>query len=474
MKKILRPEIIASLLVFFVLLAISFNADTTGDTGDSLAHYMFSRYAFKYPAFFLHHWAKPLFVLLSAPFAQFGFKGIMVFNCLCATLTSLLTFYIARDLKLKNTWLVFVFMFFAPLFFKLIFSGLTEYLFGLFLIAGIYFANKSKFITAIIVVSFLPLIRSEGLIIVGVFGLYCALTRKFKLIPLLAVGQLIYTIVGAFYYKDLLWVFNKIPYASLSSAYGIGHLFDFVHRLNYVIEKPLYLLLGIGTLALMYSWFKTGFKEQNDIKIILIFGSFLGLFVAHSIFWWKGIFNSMGLPRVLNAVIPEVVLICLIGMDVITEKIRSLAMRRLVITLTVIIICVYPFTPRAEGVVYGKQLFVVEENELVGEQVIPYLEKEFPDYHNRVLYFFHPYISLKMDIDFFDPKQRRETQKALTDTVSANSVIIWDDWFTATEGGMKEERLANDKRFQLLKTFERKEKERTIKFQIYVPVKING
>jgi len=198
MKRIFKPEIIISLILFGILLVFAFNTNTTGDAGDSITHYLYSHYAFKYPQFFLHHWAKPFFVLLSAPFAQFGFKGIIVFNSLCATLSALFSFYIAKNLKIKQSWLVFVLVFFAPLYFKLIFSGLTEYLFGLFLVIGIYLISKSKSISASVIFSFLPLIRSEGLLVLGVFAVYFLIRKKYKALPYLLSGQLIYTVIGAF------------------------------------------------------------------------------------------------------------------------------------------------------------------------------------------------------------------------------------------------------------------------------------
>ena len=129
MRSVIRLEILLSVLVFGILLLISFNTDTTGDAGDSIMHYLYSLYAFQYPHFFLHHWAKPMFVLLSSPFSQFGFIGIVVFNCICATLSALFTYYTAKNLRIENSWFVFVVMFFAPLYFKLIFSYLSQLFF---------------------------------------------------------------------------------------------------------------------------------------------------------------------------------------------------------------------------------------------------------------------------------------------------------------------------------------------------------
>jgi hypothetical protein len=463
----LHTELVFTTLVFFVLLYIGFNTNTTGDAGDSIVHYLYAHYSFTYPQFFFHHWAKPVFVLLTSPFAQFGFKGIVVFNSLCAALTALFTFYTAKNLKIKHAWLVFVLVFFAPLYFKLIFSGLTEYLFGLFLILGIYFYSKQKPITALIIISFLPLVRSEGLLILGVFGLMLLLKRNFKLLPYLVVGQLLYAFAGAFYYHDVFWVINKIPYANLGSPYGKGELLDFVHRLNYVIEKPIYLFLVIGCASVLFSLLKSKFKTITDEKTILILGSFLVVFVAHSIFWWLSIFNSMGLPRVLNGIIPVIALLALIGLETITSPLKNNTIKNGLILLIIVVIIVFPFTNRPQGVVFNNELFTINENNLLDEEVLPFLKQEATNKLPNPIYFSHPYISLALNIDYFDPTQHREMQHVFSDEIPSETIIIWDEWYSVMEGGVTLEALKNDGRFTLLRTFQRQEQERMITFAVF-------
>src|ERR1043165_5405053 len=66
--------------------------DGTGDAGDSITHYLFSRYAPIHPQLYFDHWAKPLFVLLASPFAQLGITGMKIFNSLVSLGTILVTF----------------------------------------------------------------------------------------------------------------------------------------------------------------------------------------------------------------------------------------------------------------------------------------------------------------------------------------------------------------------------------------------
>jgi hypothetical protein len=464
----LNIELIITILLFLLLSCIGLSIDTTGDSGDSIMHFLYSKYSFTYPEYFLNHWAKPIFVLLSSPFSQFGFKGIIVFNCLVVSLTGLFAYRTARNLNLKYPWLVFVFILFSPLYFKLIFSGLTEYLFGLNLIITVYLATKKKYFTAVIIASFLPFIRSEGLIIVCVFGLFLILNKMNKLLPFLLTGHLFYSIVGYFYYKDIFWVFTKIPYLNLGSPYGSGKLFDFVHRLNYVIEKPIYLLLFIGFISLFWGFIKLRTPKFNSVAVILVYGMFLAFFIAHSLFWWLGIFNSMGLPRVLIPIVPLVAIIALIGLNFILNIVVSSKIRSIILILVVIVIISYPFTVREEGVVFNSNLFNVPENELIETEVTPYLRQTIVNIDEQLFYYSQCFLSISLDIDHFNDSRHREMNRLLKETPPKGAIVIWDDWFSVVEGGISLGQLKSNKNLKLLKDFKKQDKNRIIEYVILI------
>lgn len=421
--------IIASLVICSTLLLIGLNLSptSTGDAGDSITHYLYSRYAFVHPEFFFHHWAKPVFVLLSSPFAQIGFKGIIVFNILCATLSALLTYLVAKELEIKRALLIFLLIFFSPLYFQLIFSGLTEYLFGLMLIFGVFLWIKKHSWASLILISFLPLVRSEGLLILVVFAAFLILYKHWRLIPFLLFGQFIYSIIGGVFYNDFLWIVSDIPYINLGSPYGKGQLMDFVFRLNYVIEKPIFALLGLGVLSIL-------FHPIQNIKVIYLILSLFGFyFLAHSLFWWLGIFNSMGLPRVLIAIVPLIAIIALLGINWLTSFMKNRWSIRIVTVGIAILIVVFPFTYRQFGVVFNNELFAIEENILIEDELTPYLHNEFPNHENAKFYYSHPYISLALQHDFFDNNTRNKLKFLSYEKVTDNTIVIWDDWFSTIE-----------------------------------------
>lgn len=269
------------LLLLFVLIAV--NTNGTFDSGDSIMHFLYSKYAFKYPEFFLHHWGKPLFILLSSPFSQFGFTGMKVFNCLIGILTAWFVYLTSQRIEIKSSYLSIILLIFAPQYFLALFSGLTEPLFGLFLIFSIYLFIKGKFILSLTIVSFMPFIRSEGLIIILVFLTLLIITKRFKFIPLLITGNFFYAIIGGTYFKDFLWVIHQNPYKG-RDVYGSGSLFHFVTQLPFVIGIPLYILLILGLLFIFLAVFYPRFRNKSNFFIdefLLIYGCFFAYFIAH-------------------------------------------------------------------------------------------------------------------------------------------------------------------------------------------------
>ena len=96
-NKNLPYYLLLAFLVSFVILV--FNSEGTAGGADDINHYRYARYAFDNPGFFFDTWAKPLFTLLFAPVAQFGFNAVRLFNVLIGLATALLTFLTAKKLN---------------------------------------------------------------------------------------------------------------------------------------------------------------------------------------------------------------------------------------------------------------------------------------------------------------------------------------------------------------------------------------
>ncbi len=456
--------LLAAYAIAGILTIIFF--DGTGDDGDSIAHYFFARYAPVHPQLYMNHWAKPLFVLISSPFAQFGFVGMKIFNLCVSLLSFYLTFLTAERLGIRNSLLVIVFLIFTPLYYVLTFSGLTEPLFALFLIGAIFLTIRKAWIPAALVVSLMPFVRSEGLISIMVFGLYFIITKKWKYLPWLLTGHLIFALAGYFVYHDLLWVFNKIPYASLTQKYGSGPFLHFIYQLNYVIGIPLYLMLVAGIIS--YPW--QYLKKKTDIipeeYLLVVLGFFTFLF-AHSVFWYFGIFNSMGLKRVLLGVLPLIGLMALRGFNFLIEALPAgqKYIRLVAGSLLVIFVVIFPFTHNPAAIDWSKDLTLTGEQKLA-KGVAGYVRNNPVGRGARLLYFY-PYLSEALQVDHFDSVKRLDLSLKDLSSLQRDDRIIWDNWFAVVESHVTLETLAQTPGLIREIDFSAKNDGREIRFVIF-------
>ena len=458
-------NIIYYLLFFYAVicgLTIHF-FNGTGDSGDSISHYLFARYAPIHPGLYFDHWAKPVFVLLASPFAQLGFTGMKLFNSLISLVTIFFSYKTAERLNIKNAILVAVFMMFSPLFYILTFSGLTEPLFALFTILGIYFCVNQKYLSACLVISFLPYVRSEGLIIIGVFVIYFFYKKLWKLFPFLFFGSLAYAIAGYFVHGDFLWVFTKIPYARLSSVYGSGDLFHFAEQLINVVGVPLYVLFWMGFAWLVAMIFKKKTDPEQHILILLGFSAF---FMAHTLFWYLGIFNSMGLKRVLIGVMPLIALITLQGFNFISEEllVQNQTAKKTVLFMLMGYILIFPFTPNLSAIQWKKDMMLNEEQKLAIE-ITGFLNAN--ENLQCTVLFDHPYLSITLNRDYFDLTACKKISKESISQMKPGDLLVWDDHYSGFEAGIKKNEL--DVLPGLIKLYSCKSKEgkREIIFSAY-------
>ncbi|MBP6871037.1 MAG: hypothetical protein KBC43_03430 [Bacteroidales bacterium] len=409
----------------------------TGDSGDSIHHYLFARYAPQHIELFFDHWAKPLFVLLASPFAQLGFTGMKIFNALVGLFTIWFTYRSAQLLNLKNPLLVTLLLIFSPMYFVQTFSGLTEPLFALFISIGLYFVLREKFVISFQVISFLPFIRSEGLILIGIFALYAIVKHQWRSIPWLLTGHILYSVAGFFVHGDLLWVFTRIPYARLASTYGSGTIFHFAEKLNYVIGIPIFILFWAGVLSIFLKLVRRQLSKELSI---LVFLGFLSYFIAHSLFWYFGIFNSMGLQRVLIGVMPLIAIISLSGFNFLTEELaRNHRVTRIISQIALIsYILIFPFLSNPAAIKWDKDLSLAED------QVVATSVKEFIKSHNSItprLIYSHPYLSEVLQVDHFDKEKRLDLNEQNLSRLQPGDLIIWENWFAVVENGISKESL---------------------------------
>lgn len=441
-----RKLVLISLALFSaVMVVLAFVANGTGDEGDSILHFLFSRFAFEHPENFLNHWAKPLFVLLTAPIAQGGFIAMKIFNIALLIGTLWMTWRVAQIMEVRNAWAVIFPVIFSIMTISHTLSGLTEPMFAFWMMAGIFLFVKEKPISAVLWMSFLPFVRSEGLIIFCVLVIYLLLKKHWKLLPLLAFGHVFYSFVGYFHYNDLLWVFNKMTYATPVSAYGSGPLFHFADNMSMVMGDllPALLVLGVlvGGLRIIQFW--QGKKSFSKDELWLVYGIAIAYFIAHSLFWYLGIFNSFGLMRVMIGVLPVFAIIIIQGINFLLELLPenyAFAKNRILY-----------------GVVFLMGLFLFfrlsYNNHLMlndAQMCQTTLAEKYSEKYKNYTHFFdaiHP--ALAFDVDWFQPSEHRMTGQLFSgEPIPEKSIAVWDSWFSKSEAKIPLEQMRSDTRLK--------------------------
>ena len=285
------------------LLFVIFSGDLPYDTGDGLLHFAISKQSWASPEMFLNHWGKPLFILFSSGFAQFGFKAYTIFNVLVFLSTILLLFSIFKHFKIRGiipilTPIIFLTI---PDYTGGVVGGLTEPFFGLLLVIMLWACIKEKWILFAIVASFTPFARSEGMLVVVSAPLMLLLFKQWKALPFVFLGFLVYAGIGKLLIDQPMWYFENDPYPAVSS-YGKGLWSDYLTRFDkHIGYIPLYLLplMFVG----FFMW-----KQQQPKKAILttlyFFGIYFAIIFIHSYLWANGLKGSLGLTRIATQGLP--------------------------------------------------------------------------------------------------------------------------------------------------------------------------
>jgi len=311
-----NPEYLLLAVIFILLLVLSFLSQGYYGGADNINHYFISRYSFTYPKLFLNPWGRPLYTILSSPFAQFGFQGIKVFNVILGTLSALFLMKTARELKLSQPWMGIIILTFTPLYMIMLFTAMTEILFSFVFIYSLYLFFSKRYIAAAIVISFLPFARTEGYFLIPILFLGLLMRRQWKAIPLLGTGFIFFSIIGAYQFKSLLWVIQNNPYPLIHPLYHTpGPFWTLVLQSHNTFGLANLALFGLGSIMLLVSLFNP--KRETRIKaaeILLMFMlPVLGYYFFHSFMYSKGWAGSLGFIRVLAAIIPPASMIALYG-----------------------------------------------------------------------------------------------------------------------------------------------------------------
>lgn len=291
---------------------------------DEISHYLFSRSVWENHEQLFNHWTRPGRNFVHFPFAVFGFTATRLYTFGLALITLWVTMLAGRKLEVRAVWAIPVLLLFQSWFPELSYPVLTQTPFMLFWILGVWFGlNKKYWHLAGFCFGYLSLIRHEGILITGLWGLWVIFQSggfartiidcvrgdaEFSVVPKALFRDAIYgvsTVSPILIYNLAAYLtvgtipFNVYFETNPTDMYGSGSIFHYVPLLIGGVGLVSLILAGLGLCTLKKLWGKW--------SLLLI--TYIAYFVMHSLIYWKGAFASGGYYHFLMPMAPAFALL---------------------------------------------------------------------------------------------------------------------------------------------------------------------
>jgi hypothetical protein len=288
----------------------------TGD-GDAVLHYHNARDTFYNIAAGLSAWSRPAFVIPTAPFAHLGMAAARLFGAAVTIAVMWQTVRLAEDLNLRAPLAAAFMVLFQASAFALAADVMTEMPMALGVVVAVRLWINGGLVASALLVGFLPMFRPEGYFLGVTFGLFALfarvpLKRKVVVLAAMAFGLVFWSAACRYYIND--WG-GFLPEKSwpMNAVAPKGPLWWYVARWPECCGLPLFILFVPGL------WQITGDRSP---RWRLIAAVWFTVIAVHSVLFWRGIFASWGLIRILACVSPMTAVICLRGWNVLANVLK--------------------------------------------------------------------------------------------------------------------------------------------------------
>jgi hypothetical protein len=433
-----------------VSVSFVFITQNTYDSGDSILHYLFARFAPHHPLNLLNSWAKPFFTLLLVGPAQFGFRGVMLWQCGLVAASAWLSYRVAERLKIPYAALAVLLCYTAPDYFRIQFSGLTEPLFGFVLVASVALLVWGRAGWSAALVSWLPFVRSEGFILLGLWVVCLAWQRQWRALPWLLLGYAAYSAVGAVALGEPGWVFGRNPYPTIS-PYGHGSWPTFVVALLYLMGWVMTVLVALGGAQLARRaarkdlWRTTLFQAE----LLLVYGVIVAFLLAHTLFWVFGLFGSAGLTRVVTVLTPLLAIVALRGLSCLLLLGRTALARQRIAWAVAGLAFAFLFTGLHMELRWQRD-FGQPGDLALAERAADWY-RQLPGRPHQLVIMQQPAVVKELDIDIFAYKGRPSAaafSRPQLHRLPPGTFVFWDDWFSPRDGGLPLDSLQKNPHFR--------------------------
>lgn len=326
-----RTLLIVATIVYAILSTAMSFASNAFLEADGVTHYLYARFAFDVPAYFVDVWARPVRMLVHAvPAHLFGLHGVRAASLLCAIACAWLTYALARQLKWSRPALAGFFVLAQPLFFLHSFSELTEVPFALLAAAAFLLMLRRSWPAFALVCGTMPASRPEGLCFVLLAIVMLTLHRRYRWLPLVVLPLLVWNTLGWWLYGSesgpwQRWLIDHVPYSN-HSLYPSGRITRFMEVLPTVVSPLVLPAIFIGTVGL----FTRRSDDESTTPLLtwrlpdawLIALIPWGILAFHSVLYATGRMSSSGEPRYLLAATPFWALLAARGWTMMADRFR--------------------------------------------------------------------------------------------------------------------------------------------------------
>ncbi|MDH7515058.1 MAG: hypothetical protein QHI48_04170 [Bacteroidota bacterium] len=465
------------------LLVLLYYWFSTGSTGfyqdDEIGHYRNIRQFWGDPFSIMGNQPKPGWKILMVLPGLFGFPGVVLAHSLVSALTVLTTYFLCRQLGVRNASIAAILLAVQPLFLQLSFRSYSEITAGLFVVLSMLLYYRKNYALAAVACSYIFSIRQEFALVALGMGAVFLFRRKWVPFLLLAWTPLTLGIIGWLATGNMLWLLDDMR--------RIGLNVQVPHKPFWHYFETYIFMVGPVTLALFLVGYWGFLRKPSVWKAAIAEHGFL--FFTFTIMWAWSVFSAWDVPnfganpghwRYLLSIAPLTAVYAGKGLNSLMDP-EKRAYNWVVLTLFALVTLVF-LSRESNGLTltttreYGKFMTVVGVMLLYGmssalralpssvfavllallalvytfatekprkldpeaagmKELAEWYQSQPESFRHRPLYCNHVLFRYFADIDINDKERDRPLQLKTLEQAPAGSVVIWDSHYGNSQFG---------------------------------------
>lgn len=319
---------------------------------DDLTHYLYAKWAWRWPSYLLDNWGRPGFTAIYFLPAGWGWPACRLLSAILTAGSAWLAFRIAAMLGIRHAWAVVPLAYVQPLFFQLSQTTLTETPLALYLTLAVYLALRGRWSWSAAVISIGVVTRHEAVIFLPIWLLFAWRSH----VPLRRLWPIIWAPVlvnGLALAAGTEPMFKQWLAPEPSTQYGHGGWLTYFARALHAF--------GPGVTVLAMTGLSGVVRRRGGGLIVACVVTY---FATQTIIRALGLFASGGYARFLVPISPLVAIAALAGWSQLWQQ-GAAAQRRSALIASAMIL-----------------LWLAMERQLVLHETRHVIAAELPEIHN--------------------------------------------------------------------------------------------